>query len=53
MVDHPGGYRWSSYAARMEGVGHDWLDIDLMYEASAICCWVKPRSLLNAAKRSG
>lgn len=33
MVGHPDSYRWSSYAARMGGAGHDWLDIDPMYQA--------------------
>jgi putative transposase len=35
MVDHPDEYRWSSYAARMGGVGNDWLDIDPTYQALA------------------
>ena len=35
MVDHPGGYRWSSYMARMGGAGSDWLDIDPVYLALA------------------
>ncbi|HEX5362955.1 MAG TPA: transposase, partial [Gallionella sp.] len=33
MVGHPGEYRWSSYTARMGGVGHEWLDPDPMYQA--------------------
>lgn len=33
IVDHPDGYRWSSYAARMGGAGNDWLDFDPMYQA--------------------
>ncbi len=33
MVGHPGEYRWSSYAARMGGVGQDWIDLDPMYKA--------------------
>lgn len=31
MVDQAGGYRWSSYAARMGGEGADWLDLDPKY----------------------
>lgn len=33
MVNHPGGYCWSSYTARMGGAGNDWLDLDPMYQA--------------------
>ena len=33
MVDHPGGYCWSSYTARMGGAGNDGLDLDPMYQA--------------------
>ena len=31
MVDQPGGYRWSSYAARMGGEGSEWLDFAPLY----------------------
>lgn len=33
MAGHPGEYHWSSYAARMGGAGHAWLDLDPMYLA--------------------
>lgn len=33
MAAHPGEYHWSSYAARMGGPGHEWLDLDPMYLA--------------------
>lgn len=31
MVDHAGGYRWSSFNARMGREGADWLDLDPTY----------------------
>lgn len=33
LVDHPGGYRWSSFTARTGEAGNDWLDVDPMYLA--------------------